>query len=203
MKTRLPIHKNLLELLLTETKNRFLSKGQNFLAILYSCLFLTAYYGLFRVGELTSGSHPVKVEDVHVARNKDKFLFILRLSKTHGKYSHPQSVKISRRKKTSEIKRNNPNCPYKLLREYVDVRPKYEIVGKAFFIFGDRSPVKPTNMRETLRTILRNMNMNEHLYDTHSFRAGLAGDLQKMQFSVETIKKLGRWKSNIVFTYLK
>ena len=72
----------------------FEDKGQIYLKILYKTLFSTAYYGLFRVGELTSGSHPVLVGDVHVSENKNKFLFLLRTSKTHWKDVKPQRVKI-------------------------------------------------------------------------------------------------------------
>ena len=46
-------------------------------------LFATAYYGLFRVGEITDSQHAVKACDVHIGVNKRKLLFILRTSKTH------------------------------------------------------------------------------------------------------------------------
>ena len=68
---------------------------QPYLAHLYCALFSTAYYGLFHVGEITSGSHPVQVQNVHIGRNKNKVLFILLTSKTHGLYSKPQTIKIT------------------------------------------------------------------------------------------------------------
>ena len=45
-------------------------------------------------------------------------------------------------------------------------------------------------------------------YDPRSFsflsiRAGRASDLLRLGVSVETIKRLGRWKSNAVFAYLR
>ena len=89
----LPIHKCFLQNILNQTEEFFLSQGQNYLCILYSALFSTAYFGLLRVGEITSGSHPVKVIDVQVADNKPKMLFILHTSKTHGKGSKPQMIK--------------------------------------------------------------------------------------------------------------
>ena len=45
--------------------------------------------------------------------------------------------------------------------------------------------------------------LDSRLYNTHSLRTGCALDLLKLGLSVETIKKLGRWKSNTVFMYLK
>ena len=53
------------------------------------------YYRLFRIGEVTSGSHPVLARDVYLGENKKKFLFILRSLKTHTECNQPQMVKIS------------------------------------------------------------------------------------------------------------
>ena len=95
IRTRLPIHKGLLNMLIKRVQQRYLDLGQNYLSVMYSCLLSTAYYRLFRVSELTSGVHPVLACDVQIAKNKKKSLFILRTSKTHGKSAKPQMVKIS------------------------------------------------------------------------------------------------------------
>ena len=68
VKTRLPIQVGLLDILLFEIDRIY--HNQEFLAIMYKAMFALSYYGLFRVGELASGDHPVKAKDVHVARNK-------------------------------------------------------------------------------------------------------------------------------------
>ena len=44
--------------------------------------------------------------------------------------------------------------------------------------------------------------LEEVNYDTHSLRIGCAKDLQKAGLSVESIKDIGRWKSNAVYQYL-
>ena len=54
------------------------------------------------MGELTSGSHPVKVSNVLIGTNKKKLLFILESSKTHAEYSMPQTIKITSTTKTDE-----------------------------------------------------------------------------------------------------
>ena len=194
----------LLHVLLTKTQTYFENINQPYLGLLYSTLFSTAYHGLFRVGEITEGSHTVKVIDVHIAKNKDKFLFILRSSKTHGAYSHPQSVKISSRPIAPlQKKERRENCPFELLRSYAEERPKYQQPSEPFFIFRNMEPVQPQHMRSTLKLILQLIELDSDLYNCHSFRAGKALDLYRNQISVETIKKLGRWRSNIVFSYLK
>ena len=92
VRTRLPIQFGMLEILIQKLNQMF--AAQPYLLILYRTILITAYYGLFRVGELNKGDHPVKVTDVHIGENKRKALFILRTSKTHWKDSPPQSVKI-------------------------------------------------------------------------------------------------------------
>ena len=57
-------------------------------------------------------------------------------------------------------------------------------------------------MRNTLKHILQFAGFKKEYYCVHSFRTGRAMDLLKYGVLVETIKKLGRWKSNAVFTYL-
>ena len=93
VKCRLPIHGHLLEALLFELQRYY--DSQLYLMIMFKAIFSLAYYGLMRIGELTSGPHVVKAKDIHVGKNKDKILIILHSSKTHGKESLPQKIKIS------------------------------------------------------------------------------------------------------------
>ena len=73
VRTRLPIQKHVLNILLRYTKAFFEETGQLYLLSLYQALFSTAYYGLLRVGELTASSHTIKARDVHIAQNKQNF----------------------------------------------------------------------------------------------------------------------------------
>ena len=54
---RMPIHKKLLEMLIFELECMF--AAQPFLESLYKAFFLISYYGMFRVGELATSTHPV------------------------------------------------------------------------------------------------------------------------------------------------
>ena len=146
VRTRLPIGRRLLEMILEETEIYFLGQGQVFLCRLYKALFAIGYYGLLRVGEITSGDHPVRVGDVKIADNKNKMMFILRTLKTHWKNVKPQTVKICSTKKYSYR-----FCPYQIIRDYMEVRKSFVSKDEPFFIFRDRSPVKPNNMRSVLK----------------------------------------------------
>ena len=155
-----------------------------------------------------AGAHPVLAKDVHVASNKDKFTLLLRTSKTHWLDVKPQEIKISSTDKHVTSQTNwkgvlaHKFCPYHLLRCYVKIRPKYVRDNEPFFVFRDRTPVTPYQISEVLRKALVQCNVNPVNFSMHGLQAGCSVDLFNLGVSVETIKKLGRWKSNAVFLYL-
>ena len=142
------------------------------------------------------------VRDVHISLNKDKIMFMLLSSKTHGRTHHPQMIKISsahiqqnyNRHRHTELKLP---WPFKLLRQYLSKQGSFRLETEPFFIFADKQPVQAENFRSCLKLCIQRCN-----YNTHGLRSGRSCDLYKLGVSVESIKKLGRWKSNSVFQYL-
>ena len=199
VKIRLPITHGLLDVLLNKLEDIFLKRNQNYLLALYQCLFILAYYGLMRIGELAKGSHPVRAKDIHCGKNKRKVLIILFTSKTHGLESYPQQIRIWA---DFEL-RNITYCPFKITSEFSNLRGGYMHDFEQFFIFQDRSPVLPAHVRSILRKALNRAGLDSSLYDTHSFRIGRATDLMRSGYTVDQIKLLGRWKSNAVFKYIR
>ena len=199
VRTRLPIQKGVLNLLLDEC--RLLFATQPYLDILYRALFVSAYYGMLRVGEMAEGSHPIFARDVHIATNKKKILFILRTSKTHWTDSRPQKVKICGNENTEQIAENY--CPFKTLQDYILFRGPSMSKQDKFFIFRDGQSIKPSQMLNILKLLITQLGFSAKHYATHGFRIGRSQDLLKMGISVETIRQWGRWRSNCVYTYLK
>ena len=196
IQTRLPIQKSLLSVILKTASDYFLDNGQMYLRSLYIALFSTVYFGLFRVGELTTGTHPVLDCDVHIGHNKRKFMFILRTSKTHWKDAPPQVIKI-KSSNTNQTRKAHKDvipefCLYSLLRNYLNSRGPYSDSTEPFFIFADNSPVTPAHMRNGLKKFLQMAKFQPELYSVHSLRMGRALDLLKIGLSVKTIKKIGR-----------
>ena len=198
---RLPIQKDMLNVLLNTTYKYHLYEGQPYIAHLYVALFSTAYYRLFRVGELTHSDHVLRVCDVHIASNKDKVMFVLKSSKTHRKYCFPQTVKISSFKSSTSNMQNHL-CPFLILRQYLSQCMMALSNTENFFVFRDRSPVMPYHFRQMLKNIIRQAGMDSDAYTTHSLRSGRAVDLMNLGVSIETIKKMGRWKLNAIYSYL-
>ena len=166
---------------------------------MYKSMFLLAYYGLFRIRELASGSHPVKAANVHITQNKEKMLFVLYSSKTHGKESRAQKIKIS-----GNVGSKRFFCLFKMSREYLALRGNYVNNSDPFFVFKDQSAVKPAQVRKVLKLTLTSINLPAHCYSFHGFRIGRSTDLVlKNKLTIEQLKIAGRWRSNVAFKYIR
>ena len=159
---RLSIQCGLLEMILFEVQRMFRASGQTYLEIVYIALFALSYYGIMRIGEVTSSDHVLKARDIHAAANKDKLMLILYSSKTHSTAKRPQKFKITSNlqdKSGFYAKRNF--CPFKLVWDYIMTRKNcmkdYANNSEQFFVFKDGSPVTPGNARVTLKTCLSNI----------------------------------------------
>ena len=197
----LPIHKSMLNTLLRHTESLF--GEQPYLQSLYMALFSTAYFGLFHVGELTSSQHVVKAKNVHVGRNKNKMLFVLTSSKTHSICMKPQQIKISSTRQFTDRHGAKTYCPYLCLRNYIDKQRGFRDSDEQFFIFSDGSPVQSYHFRNTLKNVIKISGFDSKYYGTHGLRAGHASDMIRNGVSIEMVRKIGRWRSNAIYTYLR
>ena len=214
IQTKFPIKRGLLNMLVTSLDKFYQLNQQPYLVHMYKVLLCMAYFGLFRIGELTSSEHIVKAKDVHIGLNKKKLLFVLHSSKMHDKGSKPQIIKIqaktSKNCQHSKLHKEcyicvtaDRICPFQSLQNYLAVRKSRKGTNEQFFVFKDRSPVLQHHFRTILCKLLKFNNFNPQLYSSSGFRSGRASDLLNMGVSIETIKKLGRWKSNAIFKYLR
>ena len=201
----LPIHSRLLDEILFELECFYGGLGktapQPYLEKLYKAAFSLAYYGLMRVGELALGTHTVKAKDVHLGMNKDKLLLVLHTSKTHGKESHPQKIKISAR--DSEKLQKKFFCPFRVREDYMNIRGIYEHDQEPFLVFADRTPVTQYQFHSVLKTQLDRLQLDSSLYNCQSLRIGCATDMIHFGYSFSLVKKAGRWHSNAIYRYLK
>ena len=217
LKVRLPIQKGLLELILFKVQRKF--DTQPYLEAMYISMYLLQYYGLFRIGEIADSQHSIKASNVHETTTRrdetPRLLIVLYTSKTHGLDKPPQKIKIFGNKRIEivdsdinskySLKKSDLGkfCPVEWTRRYIQLRGPIKQQNENLFVFRDKSSIKPDIVRKLLRDILEDFDLDSTLYDTHSFRIGRATDLFRSGVSIETIKQLGRWKSNAVYRYLK
>ena len=173
---------------------------QPYLLTLYRALFIIAYYGLFRIGELVKGDHTVLACNVHTALNKKKSLLILYSSKTHDKNVKPQKIKISSLCGAGNFKHF---CPFTLLNNYLTIRGDYVANDEVFFVHLGHIPVEQSSVREVMATAITNIGLNPWHFTFHGLRAGRTTNLYHWGFTIEEIKAVGRWKSNAIYRYIK
>ena len=162
---------------------------------------------MMRIGELTEGPgrHAVKTSNIHMGNNKNKIKVVLYTSKTHGKASYPQKIKIQAAENyySRIVSKNRIFCPFKLVNDYLKARGGYVTPHDNLFVFRDGYLVFPHHVRHTLRTCLDNLGLEGNLYDCHSFRIGRTCDLAKDNVPFQKICSAGCWRSNAVYRYLR
>ena len=132
VRMRLPIKKCLMELLLHQISLIF--DIQPYLKVLYQCMFCFAYYGLLRIGEITTGNHPIRARNVHMGENKNKIMMVLFTSKTHGLGSYPQKITISN-DDSQLMNAKSVYDPFEITREYSSLRGDYDTENDSYFVF--------------------------------------------------------------------
>ena len=185
--------------------------NQEYLGLLYCTTFLTMYFGLFRISEVVRGDHAVLAKDIHLGKNKNKILSVLRSSKTHSTVISPQLVKITstadckKKLQQSEIYRKELvlPCPFGFIRSYLRARGGYSDENEQLIVFRDGTAVPPGHIWKTLKLMIKKAGFDHKFYGSHSLRAGRSCDLFRLGVSTENIKKLGHWKSNDIYRYLK
>lgn len=78
--------------------------------------------------------------------------------------------------------------------------PKFE--GPLFCHFNHKSVTRFQDS-SMLKSTLRFLNINEHDFNTHSFRIGAATSFILRGKSDDDIKQMGQWKSNAHMSYVR
>ena len=204
VKTRLPIQCGLLELILFEVQRIYSSNNQMYLQVLYQALFAFSYYGMMRVCEVTASDHVIRARNVHKGKNKDKLRLRLLSSKTHNIGIRPQNIKITRNiQDRSHFYWNRSFCSFVLMNNYMNLRGDYNKEEEQLFVFRDKPPVTPDNARKVLKLCLTGLGLDATLYGMHSFRVGRTTDLIKCNYSLEEVKHMGHWQSNVIYKYIR
>ena len=102
-------------------------------------------------------------------------------------------------------------CPVRILQQYLALRKlravrnhQLAITPKAWlFCMENGRPACVTRVRAYMSTVLSELGENASGYNTHSFRIGGATSLHRQGVPIEMIKRLGRWKSQIVEIYIR
>lgn len=160
---------------------------------MFSAAFLLAFFGFFRVGELTVTKaimvqRVVSLQDIQIGKTLE---VKLRYSKTDQDGSGC-TVCIPRTK--------GQHCPVQSLEQYIAIR--HCNPGPLFCHF-DHSALSRYQFAAVLRKALVFIGLDVGKYKTHSFRIGAATEAARNGLSETEIKILGRWSSDVVKRYIR
>lgn len=197
---RMPIKEALLVRLVRQVDLMF--HKQPYLSILYRCMLVMGYFGMLRVGEMATGDHPILARDVHLCYRRKRVQLILRTSKSHGLGDQPQYVKFDTHDSQSYLN-NKHFCPFEIVDQFLQARGPKLSDSDPLFVFTDNSPVKPYQLSAVLKRGLNRLGIDSTEFGTHSLRIGHATQLDHRHISLDVIRRRGRWKSNIIYRYLR
>ena len=157
---------------------------------LFKSMFLIAFFGLFRVGEITDSPHNVKVSNVSFTVNPEKVVF------------QCESFKHSVGPRSIHINRHAPTwlCPVQALKAFNRIRQN---VQGPLFVDDQNRPIQRSHFVKILRSSLSICGYDTKVYQTHSFRIGGATLAASKGMSILNIQNLGRWKSNAFIKYIR
>ena len=160
---------------------------------LLRAMLLVAFYGLMRVGEITS------TPDGHTALLLSQLTFesehALLVISNFKHNTSGRSFQIVLPKQSDTVL-----CPHLALRHYLGFRGTLQ---GPLFCFPGGTPISRNFFVHNLHTLLNFCGLSPTLYKSHSFRIGAASFYAESGMSDEQIRLLGRWKSNAFRKYIR
>lgn len=172
-----------------------------FEACLFKTVFVCAFFGFMRVGELAADSrHRVQpsvltAADVQFCQSGERgqsFLFSFKHAK-NNQCGPPQVIRLVQSD-------NAAICPVLALREFLSVRPA--TAGPLFCHF-DCSPLTRFQFNSVLKKSLKFVGLSGEHIRAHSFRIGAASSAVSSGVPIDQVRSMGRWRSNAVATYIR
>jgi len=194
--TRLPITKPILIQLVRSLQHTNSSAVQH---TLFTAMFLTAFYGFFRIGELASkspesGNSVVQFKSLSFL-SMDGCIRSLNTTICHFKQNtgnRPVDIIIA-------CDSASPFCPVQAMLDYCKVR---RFLSGPLFC-PHNCPITVNQFNAQLRSCLSFCSLDSSRYKSHSFRIGTACHAADLGFADSQIRALGRWKSDVFKLYIR
>lgn len=188
---RIPITKNILHQIcdfLPVTVSNAFEKA------LFKAMFLLAFYGFLRVGEITSCQKVINKNLIlfnQISRQQDHLIIKFVTYKHHmGK---PFFLTI-------HSASNKKYCPVQCLEDYIKLRG---VQNGPLFCYVPNIPVSRGKLSAVLKNCLSFAKLDMSRITSHSFRIGMASHCADIGMSDSKIRLLGRWKSDAFKSYIR
>ena len=194
-RTRLPITPGILRQLRALWSCR--ASEVDYIMIWAACC--TAFFGFFRMGEITAPSpysfnqdSQLTIADVAVDDSSNPMVLRIRLKRTKTQQFKAVDIYLGRT--------NDDLCPVAALLAYIAVRGMS--AGPLFF-FQDGRYLTKESFISWVRSALDTLGINSAEYAGHSFRIGAATTAAEQGIEDSVIKMLGRWESSAYQVYIQ
>ncbi|XP_052064929.1 uncharacterized protein LOC127704767 [Mytilus californianus] len=187
---RLPITSTILNQLIDALKQTISNRYDQ---ILFKAMFTLAYHALLRIGEMTVNNknynHVISLSQTVVLHEKLSISF-MDFKHSNGKQFHLEIAK----------NKNNNICAVTALTSYLTLRTN---TTGPLFLNSSGEAVSRQLFQHALNGALNFCGLSRAYYKPHSFRIGFATDASAKGLSTETIRNLGRWKSDAFKLYIR
>ena len=194
---RLPITRPVLHELVKSLQHTNSSVHQR---CLYSAMFLLAFYGFFRIGELAAKSADctnsvLRLQDLKflMQHGQPQMIKIIITTFKHNTDSKPFEILIEREDTL-------PYCPVQALVDYCKLRGA---LPGTLFCRPNLAPITVYQFNTELSRCLQFCGLDTRRFKGHSFRIGAASLAAGKGFSDAQIRTLGRWKSDAFKLYIR
>ena len=166
---------------------------------LFGAMFMTAFYGFFRIGELSCASK----KQVDNVLQFDHVTFLKQSSRVT-----PVKIVITKFKHntnnrpfviTIESEPSETFCPVQTLLDYIKLRSHQK---DPLFACADGEAISTNDFNLEPRRALTFCDLDCSRYKSHSFRIGAACHVSEKGFSDSQIRALGRWRLDAFTTYI-
>ena len=167
---------------------------------LFGAMFMTAFYGFFRIGELSCNSK----QQVDTVVQFDQVTFLKQSSRVtavkivitkfkHNTNNRPFVITI-------ESEPSETFCPVQTVIDYIKLRGYHK--GPLFTCAASRA-ISTNNFNTELHRALNFCSLDCSRYKSHSFCIGAVCHASEKGFSDSQIHTLGRWSSDTFRTYIR
>lgn len=160
---------------------------------LFKSIMSTAFFGLFRMGELLVTNDPDKVVQLGQITIKSTGLSVKIKDFKHNSTARTFKILLAKQP-------NREICPHSLMAQYLLARGTQH---GPLFTFPAMKGVPRRIFDDHLRKVLTVCGLNTSAYKGHSFRIGGASLAAEKGFSDAKIRLLGRWKSDAFKKYIR
>ena len=166
---------------------------------MYKAMYLIMFYGLLRVGEITTSraadrAKVVSVDDIKIFK-RGKKVSSVSLSMRDFKHNLPTNTVTLKIHAT-----HKKFCPITHLLKYIAERGAN---AGPLFIRSNGKPVSKGEFTRIFRKSATKVGLDEAKYKPHSFRIGGATRYAELGYEDSLIQRMGRWKSLAFRRYIR